>query len=497
MLMVFILPAAFGQRDKAAIITDKTQLAALKAAVEKNMGSLPAHEKYIAGMGAENPELQKQYDQWMQEHPATATVPYAIGMAYKNIESPKAKPYLEKAVALDPSLTEAWGALWIDAERWGDFAGGREYLAKAVASDPANPNYNFYYASSFSDVDKDKYIALSLAVAKKFPKHERGAQALYWLGARADKISDKMKYFEMLGNRYAPHKFNWSSSGMSSYFNILLKENPEKAVTLARKMAKKAKKEKEWPNFILQAQYVTDANRLLAARKANEGLAILEKVKLPRYFSFNKDLLLLKASAQDMAGRTQAAYDSLMVAFTKTPSATLKSVIFTYGQKLGKNNGQMEADIWSRLDATAKIATPFNLKRYDDKGYTSLADYKGKVVLLTYWFPGCGPCRGEFPHFENVVRKFKGQKFDYVGINIVSEQNDYVVPFMTSSGYSFTPLEDVKGRNKGNLDNRNAAPVNFLIDQEGRVIFSNFRTDGDNEDELEFMISLLLSPKKS
>jgi thiol-disulfide isomerase/thioredoxin len=125
-------------------------------------------------------------------------------------------------------------------------------------------------------------------------------------------------------------------------------------------------------------------------------------------------------------------------------------------------------------------------------GEASLADFKGKAILLTYWFPGCGPCRGEFPHFENVVRKFKGKDLEYIGINIVSDQNEYVVPFMKSSGYSFTPLEEVRERVKGNLDNRGAAPANFLIDKQGRVIFSDFRTDGDNEEDLEMMINMLV-----
>lgn len=39
--------------------------------------------------------------------------------------------------------------------------------------------------------------------------------------------------------------------------------------------------------------------------------------------------------------------------------------------------------------------------------------------------------------------------------------------------------------------------MNFLIDLEGRLIFANFKTDGDNEDELELMINMLLSAKKS
>ena len=129
------------------------------------------------------------------------------------------------------------------------------------------------------------------------------------------------------------------------------------------------------------------------------------------------------------------------------------------------------------------------------KGKASLSDYKGKVVLLTYWFPGCGPCRGEFPHFENVLKKFKGGDLVYLGINIAADQNDYVLPFMRSSGYSFIPLLDDSTWIKGPLDNRRAAPVNFLIDQNGKITFSNFRTDESNEAVLETMINSMLTRK--
>ena len=93
------------------------------------------------------------------------------------------------------------------------------------------------------------------------------------------------------------------------------------------------------------------------------------------------------------------------------------------------------------------------------------------------------------------MKKFKGEKFVYLGINITAEQDDYVVPFMKSSGYSFIPLKDNDKWVKGPLDNRNAAPVNFLIDQEGKIIYSNFRTDGHNEATLELMINSVLNRK--
>lgn len=495
-VLTIILSLGFNATFAQSVVTDKAALAKLRAAVEAKPDSIKVHQAYIKAVGTESPELEKQYTLWTKKYPKSAIVPYALGKAYENEEDPKAKPWLLKTVAIDPKFAEAWRGLSIDAERWGEFNAGRDYMAKAAEAAPSDPNYAFYHASSFSNIDETKYRTLSMAVAKRFPDHERGAQALYWLGVRSKNVEDKMKYFELLYKSYAPEKFNWSASGMTSYYDLLLRTQPEKALKLAEEMANNPKSEKEWSNLKAQAKLVNEAKNLLALKKGAEASALLSQIKLPRYFRFNRMLPILKAEASALDGKPDAAYDSLILAFSKNPGVNLKSIINTYGSRLGKDAAQVDADIWKRLDAIARLATPFTLKRYLTPGNTSITDYKGKVVLLTYWFPGCGPCRGEFPHFENVVKKFKGQDLSYVGINIVSSQNDYVIPFMKASGYSFTPLEDVKDRNKGNMDNRGAAPANFLLDREGRVIFSDFRTDGDNEDELELMISTLLARKK-
>lgn len=473
----------------------KSELKKLKKAVEKNPDSLSFHQAYIKALGKDESTMEKQYAEWMKKYPNSAIVPYAIGKAFENKESPKAKPYLLKTVEIDPNYTEAWGGLWIDGERWGDFVQAREYLSKATASDPSNPNYAFYYASSFDGVDRAQYIKKSLDVVKRFPESERGAQALYWLGERSKNVKDKIKFFEMLRSKYSPTKFNWSSSGMSSYYNILLTENTQKAFDLAQEMAKDEKKAKEWTGLASQAKMVLDAKKFIQEGKGKEALALINEVKLPRYYSFNNELTLIKAQAMDVDGNFNEAYHSLIEAFAKKPTDQMNAALLAYGIKLSKSSAQVKDDIWKQLNLIAKTATPFKLKGYFSDDYTSLADYKGKVVLLTYWFPGCGPCRGEFPHLQTVVNKFNEDDLAYVGINIVSDQNDYVIPFMKSSGYTFTPLEDVEGRDKGNLDNGRAAPVNFLIDQKGRIIFTNFMINGNNENELELMINLLVNHK--
>ena len=484
--------------EKNAIVTDPVEVAKLRAAVEANPNDLTAHQEYIKAADITGPEFEKRYENWMKQFPKTATIPFAIGEVYWKKELPKAKPYLLKAVELDPTLAKVYYYLWIDAERWGDFAGGREYLAKAIKADPANADYAFYYASSFKIVDLEKYRTMSLDVAKRFPTSERGAQALYWLGYRFTDPEIRIGFYEQLRNNFSPDKFSWSSSGMSGYFDLLLEVAPEKAVALAQSMTQTMNKEEQkttWANQEIVARNIVRAKELLAQNKAEEAVTLLSTTRVSRWSNAKTTLALLKSKAFDAAGKTAVAYDSLKIYFAKEPEKEIGNALKNYGVKLGKNSDQIEADIWYVRDTMSKVATPFTLKRYLTPGSASLSDFQGKVVLLTYWFPGCGPCRGEFPHFENVIRKFKGKNVEYIGINIFQDQNDYVIPFMKTSGYSFTPLEDFPDRKKGTLDNRRAAPVNFLIDQKGRIMFSNFRTNEHNEDVLESMIASLLNRK--
>jgi thiol-disulfide isomerase/thioredoxin len=484
---------------------DAAELNKLKMAIEQNPESLEAHEAYVKATGftkwnaPENPEFVKQYEEWMKKFPKSATIPYALGHAYASKESPKAKPYLLKAVALDPKFDKAYFDLWIDGERWGDFKLSRSYLAKAKEANPQSADYAFYYANGFSDSDPEKYRALSLEVAKNFPNTERGAQALYWLANRYGDVPFKMSVYEQQKRDFPPGKFSWTSSGMSEYFSLLLFHDPSKAIELAKSMADlKGRDQKTWEGNVLMAENNMKGQALLKEGKGAEAAEALSKVVVPRYSLVKDEIILLKAKASDAAGKTEAAYTDLLKVQAKEPTMKIGEALASYGKKLGKEGGKINEELWYIRDTAAKVAPNFSLDQYFKKGKASLSDFKGKVVLLTYWFPGCGPCRGEFPHFENVVKKFKGRNdFVYLGINITEEQDEYVLPFMKSSGYSFIPLRDNDKWEKGPLNNRNAAPVNFLIDQDGKIVYSNFRTDGRNESSLEMMIASILDKKKT
>ena len=486
-----LLPVSLPAQTGKPATHDTTGAAALKAAVEANPADKEAHAQFIKAMGLDNPGLAQQYEKWMQQFPKQAVIPYAIGAAYCNSERPVAKPYLLKAVAINDTLADAWQMLSIDAERWGDKQSSMHYMGKAAASNPSNPGYAFYYAMDFEDIDEAKWAAMILDLAKRFPDNERGAQGLYWLATRSTDTTYKIQIYEQLRAAYPPAKFNWSSGGMGGLYEIYLSVNPAKALALAKEMGAAD----GWPAQVTLAENIIRARGLMAEHKWTDAEAVLATITLPRFSSSIDMVALLKAQVRDASGHTAAAYDSLAVLCAKTPGDELYTALNRYGAKLGKSTQQVVADVWKLREAATTTAPPFSLGMYTKDGDAKLSDYKGKVVLLTFWFPGCGPCRGEFPHFETVLNKFKGKDVAYVGINVLPEQDAYVVPFMKGTRYSFTPLRATSEWASKTYKVR-GEPTNFLIDQEGKIVFTNFRAgDPHSERMLELMINEMLAHK--
>lgn len=430
-----------------------------------------------------------QYESLIKKNPNSYIVPFAIGEFLCNHELPQAKNYLQQSISLNPGFARTYFNLWHDAERWGDFNAASAYIKKATELEPGNPDYAFYHASGLRSVDSVEWTRQSYEVAKRFPSSERGAQALYWVGVRSNSFDARQKAFETLRVQFAPDKFRWSREGMNSYFYYLLQSgNPQLAASLAEEMLAQFPGQNNWEASLTQAKKVIYIKDKIKNNDLDSVSVLIENLGASNDV---RNMLLNETFVSSQ--NPDAAYKDLISEYAFKPRKSAQSPLLLYGAKLGKDRQAIINDIKTAHRENIDSAGSFTMLQYLKKDSLSLDNLKGKVVLITFWFPGCGPCRAEFPHFENVLKKFDRQEVEYLAINIVPEQDDYVVPFVQKSGYTFTPLH--YSMNWPDKDLKIvSAPVSFLIDKNGNIAYKRFDIRSSNEEDiLELMITSLLN----
>lgn len=99
-----------------------------------------------------------------------------------------------------------------------------------------------------------------------------------------------------------------------------------------------------------------------------------------------------------------------------------------------------------------------------------LSDYRGNIVLLHFWATYCAPCRKEMPTMNRLIKKMQGKAFKLLTVNMAEPEAE-VRKFIDELKVDFTVLLDKDGEVLSRWKVF-AAPVNFLLDKEGRIIYT-------------------------
>ena len=120
----------------------------------------------------------------------------------------------------------------------------------------------------------------------------------------------------------------------------------------------------------------------------------------------------------------------------------------------------------------------------------TLADYRGKVVLLNFWASWCPPCVREMPSLERLRVKMAGRPLAIVALDS-AEQREDVDAFLARMKLGFPILLDPDGVNTRRWKVF-ALPTSFLLDAEGRVRYVlTGPTEWDEGEALAVIESLL------
>ncbi len=101
---------------------------------------------------------------------------------------------------------------------------------------------------------------------------------------------------------------------------------------------------------------------------------------------------------------------------------------------------------------------------------TSLADFRGRVVVLNFWATWCGPCIVEMPSLDKLHRALEGESAAVIAVSEDRAGETVVIPFFRQRGIRSLDLyTDPKGYLADGFGIR-GLPTTFLIDIHGRVV---------------------------
>lgn len=118
----------------------------------------------------------------------------------------------------------------------------------------------------------------------------------------------------------------------------------------------------------------------------------------------------------------------------------------------------------SKTPIPGQPAPAFTLTTFDKRKVT-LADMKGKVVVINYWATWCGPCKAEMPMMHRYFKANQTRGLEMFGVTT----EDSVPKFQLKKLADLLsyPLSNKMTSGYGSIDN--SVPSTYIIDRKGVV----------------------------
>ena len=122
------------------------------------------------------------------------------------------------------------------------------------------------------------------------------------------------------------------------------------------------------------------------------------------------------------------------------------------------------------LSATPQPMPALAFKKPDGSA-ASLADFRGRTVLVNLWATWCVPCRREMPALNTLEKDIGGKDFEVVAVNIDTRNPDRIAAFLDENGIdrlaryadpSAGILQTLKGEGLAL-----GLPTSILVDRQG------------------------------
>jgi peroxiredoxin len=115
-----------------------------------------------------------------------------------------------------------------------------------------------------------------------------------------------------------------------------------------------------------------------------------------------------------------------------------------------------------------QLAPEFTLPLLEGGEPLSLADLRGRVVLLNFWATWCKPCEDEMPAMQRLHEQLAGPGFVLLAVSL-DQGTEEVAAFRQRLGLTFPILLD-PGKRVSESYQTYRYPESYLIGRDGRIL---------------------------
>ena len=163
----------------------------------------------------------------------------------------------------------------------------------------------------------------------------------------------------------------------------------------------------------------------------------------------NDKMLLLKGDIWFRLSNYQLAEESYLKAWNLGSKNAKDKILDCY--KITHNNinnfeeyflekTKTNSNDLTKKDSQLELAPDFEANLLNGKKISS-KEYKGKVIVLNFWFTGCGPCKQEIPDLNELVKKYKNKNVVFLACAL-DDDKELLKKYLKQNPFSYDIVPD-------------------------------------------------------
>lgn len=147
-------------------------------------------------------------------------------------------------------------------------------------------------------------------------------------------------------------------------------------------------------------------------------------------------------------------------------------------------NAVLALPIYAKQPLQVGDVPPESLGRASTGGKVKLSDYRGKIIIISFWASWCPPCRKELPVLAAIQKNATRDKIVVFAVNWKESNDRYVAIIRALKDLDLTLVSDENGYFGGEYGVK-AIPHMIIIGRDGRIAAVH---DGYGESEFPRLV---------